>query len=43
MTNFIFMLTHNDVTVPNALEVFEEIENTEVRARQSDGSDKFCT
>ena len=30
MTNFIFMLTHNDVTVPNAIEVFKEIQDTEV-------------
>ncbi|MEM2878899.1 MAG: hypothetical protein QXG10_05095 [Candidatus Hadarchaeales archaeon] len=28
MTNFIFMLTHHDVTIKNALEVFEEVENT---------------
>ncbi|MCD6264137.1 hypothetical protein J7L60_07015 [Candidatus Bathyarchaeota archaeon] len=31
MTNFIFMLTHNDVTVPNAIEVFKEIKDTEVK------------
>ena len=30
MTNFIFMLTRNDVTVPNAVEVFKEIQDTEV-------------
>jgi len=30
MTNFIFMFTHNDVMVLNALEVFEEIKNTQV-------------
>ncbi len=28
MTEFIFMLTHHDVTIPNALEVFEEIKDT---------------
>lgn len=28
MTEFIFMLTHHDVTIPNALEVFEEIKET---------------
>lgn len=28
MTEFIFMLTHQDVTIPNALEVFEEIKDT---------------
>jgi 2,4-dienoyl-CoA reductase-like NADH-dependent reductase (Old Yellow Enzyme family) len=30
MVNFIFMLTHNDVTVPNAIEVFNMIKDTEV-------------
>lgn len=30
MVNFIFMLTHHDVTVPNAIEVFKEIQDTEV-------------
>jgi len=28
MTEFIFMLTHHDVTIPNALEIFEEIKDT---------------
>jgi len=28
MTHFIFMLTHHDVTVKNALEIFEEVKNT---------------
>jgi len=28
MTEFIFMLTHHDVTIPNALEVFEVIKDT---------------
>lgn len=28
MTEFIFMLTHHDVTIPNAAEVFEEVKNT---------------
>jgi len=28
MVEFIFMLTHHDVTVPNALEVFEEVKDT---------------
>lgn len=28
MTEFIFMLTHHDVTIPNALEVFEEVKDT---------------
>lgn len=28
MTEFIFMLTHHDVTIPNALEVFEQIKDT---------------
>ena len=28
MTEFIFMLTHHDVTIPNALKVFEEIKDT---------------
>ena len=28
MTCFIFMLTHYDVTVPNAIEVFEEVKDT---------------
>ena len=31
MTEFIFMLTHHDVTIPNALEVFEEIKDTGLR------------
>lgn len=31
MTEFIFMLTHSDVTVPDALEVLEEIKNTGLR------------
>jgi hypothetical protein len=30
MTKFVFMLTYNDVTVPNAIEVFKEIQDTEV-------------
>jgi len=28
MTELIFMLTHHDITIPNALEVFEEIKET---------------
>ncbi|MEM3941380.1 MAG: hypothetical protein QXK88_07150 [Desulfurococcaceae archaeon] len=28
MVEFIFMLTHRDITIPNALEVFEEIKDT---------------
>ena len=28
MTNFIFMLTHNDMTLPNAIEVFNELRDT---------------
>jgi len=28
MVEFIFMLTHHDVTIPNALEVFEEVKDT---------------
>lgn len=28
MTNFIFMLTHHDVTIRNAMDVFEEIKDT---------------
>jgi hypothetical protein len=31
MVNFIFMLTHNDVTVPNAVEVFEQTLDTGVK------------
>ena len=31
MTEFIFMLTHHDVTVPNALEVIERIKDTGLR------------
>ena len=31
LTEFIFMLTHHDVTVPNALEVFDEVRNTGLR------------
>jgi hypothetical protein len=30
MTRFIFMLTHNDVTVPNAREVFEDVKDAGV-------------
>lgn len=30
MTEFIFMLTHHDVTVPNAVKVFEEVKDTSV-------------
>ncbi|MFB0501951.1 MAG: 4-hydroxythreonine-4-phosphate dehydrogenase [Candidatus Bathyarchaeia archaeon] len=30
MTKLVFMLTYNDVTVPNAIEVFKEIQDTEV-------------
>jgi hypothetical protein len=30
MTKFIFMLTYNDLTVPNSIEVFKEIQDTEV-------------
>ena len=29
MTEFIFMLTHNDATVPNAIEVYEQLRDTE--------------
>jgi len=28
MTEFIFMLTYHDVTIPNAIEVFEEVKDT---------------
>ena len=28
MTEFIFMLTYNDVTVPNAIEIFEDVKDT---------------
>ncbi|MEM3670056.1 MAG: hypothetical protein QW737_05955 [Nitrososphaerota archaeon] len=28
MTEFIFMLTHHDVTIPDAIEVFEEVKDT---------------
>jgi hypothetical protein len=31
MTEFIFMLTRNDATVPDALEVYDEIRTTDVR------------
>ncbi len=31
MIHFIFMLTHSDATVPNALEVLEELSETELR------------
>lgn len=31
MTEFIFMLTHHDVTISNALEVFEEIKDTRLK------------
>jgi indole-3-glycerol phosphate synthase len=31
MAEFIFMLTHHDVTVPNALELFEEVKDTGLR------------
>lgn len=31
MINFIFMLTHSDATVPNALEVLEELRGTDLR------------
>jgi len=31
MTELIFMLTQHDVTIPNALEVFEEIKETELK------------
>lgn len=31
MTEFIFMLTHHDVTIPNALEVLEEVKDTELQ------------
>jgi len=31
MTNLIFMLTHHDVTIPNALDVLEEVKATKLR------------
>ena len=31
MSNFIFMFTYNDVTVPNAIEVFEEVKETGIK------------
>jgi len=31
LTEFIFMLTHHDVTIPNALEVFEKVKRTGLR------------
>lgn len=31
MTELIFMLTHHDVTIPNALEVFDEIKDTDLK------------
>jgi len=31
LVEFIFFLTHNDVTIPNAIEVFKEIQNTSVK------------
>jgi hypothetical protein len=31
MINFVFMLTHNDATVPNALEVLEEVRGSSLR------------
>jgi NAD(P)H-dependent flavin oxidoreductase YrpB (nitropropane dioxygenase family) len=31
LSNFIFMLTYNDVTVPNAIEVFEEVKDTGIK------------
>jgi hypothetical protein len=31
MINFVFMLTHNDATVPNALEVLEELRGSSLR------------
>jgi len=31
MTEFVFMLTHHDVTISNALEVFEEVKKTELK------------
>jgi phage tail protein X len=31
MINFVFMLTHNDATVPNALEVLEELRDSGLR------------
>ena len=31
MINFVFMLTHNDATVPNALEVLEELRGSGLR------------
>ena len=31
MTELIFMLTHHDITVPNAIEVFEEVKDTGVK------------
>jgi hypothetical protein len=31
MVNFVFMLTHHDVTVPNAVEVFKETRDTGVK------------
>jgi hypothetical protein len=31
MTEFIFMLTHHDVTIPNALEILEDVKETGLR------------
>jgi hypothetical protein len=31
MTEFIFMLTHRDLTIPNAIEVFEEVKDTSLK------------
>jgi len=31
MVEFIFFLTHNDVTIPNAIEVFEDVRDTGVK------------
>lgn len=31
MVNFIFMLTHHDVTIPNAVEVFKQTRDTGVK------------
>jgi len=31
LSNFIFMFTYNDVTVPNAIEVFEEVKDTGIK------------
>lgn len=31
MTDFIFMLTHHDVTVPNAIEIFEEVKDSGIK------------